>query len=563
MKHSETNGEMKWSGRPLRSTAAALLLAMTLASLTACSSITGPAKGVEIDGNAWTIHGVLRMAGSTQPDNLNPLLATQVIDTDLSMFWAGYLYMLDDHMRMQPELATTVPTIYNGGISRDGRTIVYHLRPGVKWQDGAPFTADDVVYSWRQLMNPRNDTGSRQGYDLITRIDEPNKHTVVIHLRRKWSPFVATFFTMSATTYCILPKHILWKYRDLNDVPFNRLPIGTGPFQVVSNDKGNIRMVANPHYWRGAPKLNTIEFSVVANDATLLDMVKAHKVDFYANAAQALEPELHGIRGATVYLYPFTRFTDIGFNTSRPQLRDVRVRQALAYATDRTQLITHVTHGVNLPADGDQPPFFWAHADDVKKYPYNPRLAAQLLDDAGWHLRSDGFRYRHGVRLKLEMVGFTGSTTTAEAEQWIKAEWREVGVDVAVQNYSSDKLYASQADRGIEQTGHFDVAFEEWANGIDPDESQLFLCQLRPPAGWNIYHYCNPALDAAENKAVSDYGQAHRKADYAKVQKILAQDLPIFVIWFSQRQDVVNIDLKNYRPAQAVSPFWNSWQWDI
>ena len=558
-----TTARFQWSARPLRSTAAALLLALTLAMSSACSNTSVAAKNIEVDGNDWTIHGVLRMASSTQPDNLNPLLGTQVIDTDLSLFWGAYLYLLDDSMHMRPELATKMPTMENGGVSRDGRTIKYHLRTGVKWQDGAPFTADDVVFSWRQVMNPRNDAGSRQGYDLITRIDEPDKHTLIVHLRQKWSPFVSTFFTMSSTTYCILPKHILSKYRDLNSVSFNHLPIGTGPFKVVSNANGKIKMVANPTYWRGKPKLDEIDFSVVADDQALLDLVKLHKVDFYINAAQALEPQLHGIRGATVYLYPFTRFTDIGFNTSRPQLRDVRVRRALAYATDRTQLITHVTHGVNLPADGDQPPFFWAHADAVKKYSYNPRLAAQLLDEAGWHVGFDGMRYKHGHRLKLQMVGFSGSSTTAGAEQWIKAEWREVGVDVEVQNFPSEKLYANQADGGIEQTGRFDVAFEEWANGVDPDESQLFMCNLRPPAGWNIYHYCNHALDAAENKAVSDYSQAHRKKDYAKVQQILAQDLPMFVIWFYQRQDVANIDLKNYRPAHAVSPFWNSWQWEI
>ncbi len=543
---------------------AAAMCALVLASagLAGCSGIA-PARGIEVDGNAWTQHGVLRMAGSTRPDNLNPILGTQVIDTDLSMFWGAYLYMLDDRMQMRPELATAVPTIENGGVSGDGLRITYHLRRGVLWQDGVPFTADDVVYTWRQLMNPRNDIGSRQGYELIRRIDEPDKHTIVVHLRHRWAPFVATFFTASATTYGILPEHLLSKYRDVNNVPFNRLPIGTGPFRVVSNADDKIRMVANQSYWRGAPKLREIDFQVVSSDQDILNMVRDHRVDFYVNAAQALEPQLHGIRGATVYLYPFTRFTDLGFNLSRPQLRDVRVRQALAYATDREQLITHVTHGVNLPADGDQPPFFWAHSAHVKQYPYNPRLAAQLLDDAGWHRGSDGIRRRDGVPLRLLMVGFSGSSTTTEAEQWIKTQWRQVGVDLRVENFPSDKLYASQADGGIEQLGRFDVAFEEWANGVDPDESQLFLCALRPPAGWNIYHYCDPALDAAENAALTDYHQSLRKADYMRVQDLLDQDLPIFVLWFQQRQDVVNIDLQNYRPAHAVSPFWNSWQWEI
>lgn len=545
-----------------RLAACVVLAAMTLFTA-GCADVARSSNGIEVDGNAWTEHGVLRMAGSTQPDNLNPLLGTQVIDTDLSLFWGAYLYLLDDNMQMRTELATSIPTVENGGISKNGLRIVYHLRRGVRWQDGAPFTADDVIFTWQQVMNPRNDTGSRQGYELIRKIEKPDDHTLVIYLRHRWAPFVAQFFTMSSTTYCILPKHVLSKYRDINNVPFNRVPLGTGPFRVVSNANGKIKLVANPLYWRGAPRLREIDFTVVPSDQAILDMVRSHTIDFYANAAQALEPQLHGIRGATVYLYPFTRFTDIGFNMSRPQLQDVRVRRALAYATDRDQLITHVTHGVNLPADGDQPPFFWAHTDRVRKYDYNPRVAGQLLDEAGWHVGPDGLRRRHGQVLRLQMVGFSGSSTTALAEHWIKAEWREVGVDVNIQNFSSDKLYASQADGGIEQLGQFDVAFEEWANGVDPDESQLFLCNLRPPAGWNIYHYCDPDLDAAENAALSDYHQSLRKRDYERVQQLLAEDLPIFVIWFYQRQDVVNIDLKNYRPAQAVSPFWNSWEWEI
>lgn len=539
-----------------------VMLALTSA-LAGCTNFEWPARAAEAHANSWTHDGLLRMVGATKPDNLNPLLGTQVIDTDLAMFWGAYLFSLNGTSDMRPELAVKTPTVENGGVSADGRRITYHLRRGVHWQDGVPFTAADVVYTWRQVMNPKNDVGSRQGYELVTKIDTPDPYTVVVHLRHKWAPFVATFFAMSATTYPILPKHVLSKYANINDVPFNTVPLGTGPFRVVSDENGDIKMVANPSYWRGRPKMGEIDFTVASSDAAALDLVKQHKVDFYDDAAQALEPQVHGIRGYTVYLYPFTRFSDIGFNLARPQLHDVRVRRALAYATDREQLITHVTHGVNLPANSDQPAFSWAHTDDVHKYPYDPRLAGRLLDDAGWKLSANGLRYRNGKPLRLVMIGVSGSATTTEAEQWIKAQWREVGVELIVRNYSSDKLYASQAAGGVEQLGHFDVAFEEWANGIDPDESQLFLCSLRPPAGWNVYNYCDRALDAAEERALTDYSRAARKADYRRVQSVLTDDLPILVLWFQQRQDVVNVDLKNYRPAQTVSPFWNSWQWEI
>jgi peptide/nickel transport system substrate-binding protein len=507
--------------------------------------------------------GVLRMAGDQQPDNLNPLIGTQTIDTDLALLWSSYLFLWNDRDQFVPELATTVPSLENGGVSKNGLIVTYHLRRGVRWQDGAPFTAADVVYSWRQVMNPRNDTGSRQGYDLISRIDTPDNFTLVVHLKQKYAPFVATFFSMSGTTYGILPEHLLGKLRDVNNASFNQLPVGTGPFRVVSNDSVGIVLAANPDYWRGAPKLKEIDFRYIPRDREIIDLMRAHKIDFYENAAQALEPELHGIDGATVYLYPFTRWTDIGFNLARTQLKDRRVREALAYAIDRNRLIERVTHGVNFPADSDQPPFFWAHDAHVPTYPFNPAMARRLLDRAGWRVGKDGIRSRNGVTLKIQMVGATGSQTTADTEALIRHDWRAVGAQVFIRNYPSATLYGTIAEGGIEQVGKFDVAIEEWANGVDPDESQLFMCRFAPPVGWNIYHYCNPALDAAENAGLSDYRRDRRKAHYDRVQEILATDLPIIVLWFSQRQDVVNVNLQNYRPAHAVSPFWNAWQWAL
>ncbi|MGI8737911.1 MAG: hypothetical protein DLM53_00550 [Candidatus Eremiobacter antarcticus] len=542
---------------------AALLAVMDLAGLIGChASSARPSETAE--SNPWTQPGILRIGGQPEPDNLNPLFGTQVIDTDISMFWASYLFYWNDRNEFVPELATKLPTLANGGISKDGLTIVYHLRRGVKWQDGAPFTAADVVYTWRQVLNPKNDIQSRLGYELITRIDTPDKYTLVIHLKQRYAPLVATFFTMSSTTFCILPQHLLAKSPDLNNVAYNDLPIGTGPFKIVSYVKGkSIRMVANPSYWRGPPQLKEVQYHIIADDRQLLRKIREHEIDFYYNASQAQEPQLHGIAGTTIYLYPFTRFADIGFNAGTPLLRDLRVRHALAYGTDRRELITNVAHGVNLPADSDQPPFSWAHAEHLRAYHYDPALSRRLLERSGWRLGSDGVRHKDGKSLTLVMVGFSGSSTTAAAQRVIRDEWAQVGARVVIKNYPSEKLYGSKAAGGIEQSGKFDVAFEEWANGVDPEDSQLFMCSMRPPGGWNIYHLCDRALDRAELTALSEYDLTKRKAAYTKVQQILVDQLPVLVLWFAQRQDVVNLDLVNYRPAYAVTPFWNTWQWEI
>ncbi|HZZ64534.1 MAG TPA: peptide ABC transporter substrate-binding protein [Candidatus Baltobacteraceae bacterium] len=513
-------------------------------------------------GNPWTIHGVLRIAGRQTPDNLNPLLGTQTVVTDLSMFWAGYLFNWSDANELIPELAVRVPSQRNGDISADGRRITYHLRRGVRWQDGAPFTADDVIYTWQQVLNPHNLAVSRLGYDMITRIDKRDPYTIDVHLKKPFAPFVTTFFSMANHSDCILPRHLLARYPDLNRVGFNSLPVGTGPFRMERYDKGSgVTFVANPLYWRGPPALRRIEYRIIESDNTMLTLLQTHAVDMYYRASESQLPSLVNVPGTRVVISPFTRFADLGLNAANPALADVRVRRALAYAIDRSALVKKVTHNVAVPGTTDQPDFFWAHNPNVERYPYDPKKAAALLDAAGW--RGSGVRNKNGQPLRLELVSFTGSSTASGTEVFLQEAWHNIGVDVEIKNFSSAQLYATLGAGGIEQSGKFDLAFENWANGTDPDDSILVRCTMAPPAGWNIYHFCNKDLDMAEDVALSSYDRQTRKKMYDRVQQIMSEQLPIIVLWYQRQLDVVNTDLRNYRPAHAVTPFWNTWEWSI
>ncbi|MEO6835234.1 MAG: peptide ABC transporter substrate-binding protein, partial [Candidatus Tumulicola sp.] len=415
-------------GGAARTAATAALL--TLLAAPGCTRIADATHAAGVR-NAWTVPGVLRMAGRQDPDNLNVLLGTQTVDTDLSMFWAGYLFNWNDRNALEPELATRVPTLRNGDISRDGLTIAYHLRHGVTWQDGAPFTAADVVYTWHVMLDPRNAVVSRFGYDAVARLDAPDPYTIVVRLRHRFAPFVASFFTMANHSDCILPAHLLAKYPDINHVAYNELPVGTGPFRVVKYERGSlIEFVANARYWRGRPKLDRIEYHLVPSDNTILSMIQSHQIDFFYRAPETMVESLRNIPGTRVNLSPFTRFADLGFNAGVPALSDVRVRQALAYATDRQALIDKITHGVTIPGDTDQPPFSWAFDSRAKRYGYDLAAAGRLLDAAGWRRASDGMRAKDSHPLALTLVSFTGSDTATAAEALIQAQWRQAGVDL-------------------------------------------------------------------------------------------------------------------------------------
>ena len=538
-------------------------LAVLVLALAACTRVStgGTEHGAR---NAWTIPHVLRVAARQDPDNLNMLLGTQTVDMDLDMLWAGFLFNFNDRDEMVPELATRVPTQQNGDISRDGLTVTYHLRRGVQWQDGAAFTADDVIFTYQQIMNPRNFIVSRAGYDRITRIDRVDDYTIAVHLKQPYAPFISTFFAPSAHSDEVLPKHLLARYPNINRIAYNELPIGTGPFRVTTYERGSrIVFTANPHYWRGRPKLERIEWYIVGSDNTMLSMLQSHQIDWFYRAPEALAAQLSNIPGTRVSLSPFTRYADLGINASVPALRDVRVRQALAYATDRTTLIHKVTHDVDMPGHTDQPPWLWSYNARAKDYPYDLRAAGALLDAAGWRISPDGIRRRNGEPLHVTLVSFTGSGTVNSAEVIVQAGWRQAGVDVTIKNYPSGQLYETAAMGGIEQAGKFDVIFENWANGHDPDDAILVMCDMAPPNGWNVYHICNAAIDNAERTAQAHYDQATRKAAFDVIQSIMQEQIPFFVLWYQRQFDVMNADVRGYRPARAVTPFWNAWEWDI
>ena len=515
-------------------------------------------------GNPWTEHGVLRVANLGEPDNLNPLIGNQQIDSDLSMLWSGYFYNLDDRNQFVPELATEFPTLSNGGISRDGRTIVYHLRKGVKWQDGAPFTAGNVVFTWRAIMSDRNNVSSRVGYDVIATIVERDPYTIAVRLKHPWSPFVATFFTMSGDPYPVLPKHLLAQYPDLNRIPFNSQPVGTGPFIIDRWQRGQ-KMVfrANPNYWRGRPKLDRIEYTAIADENTILTQLQAHEIDLEWNAPVSQYPSLQKLTGYRLTLTPFTQYSQLGLNLRTPALADVQVRRALAYATDIDAYIQKITHGVQIRAASDQPEYSWAYARNLPRYDFDPQKARALLDAAGWRVGTDGIREKEGRRLQLVAANVAGSSNGNAIFVLLQRDWRDVGVDLTIKNYVSSLFFSAYNAGGILQTGKFDVAFFSWVNGADPDDSTQFMCDQMPPAGQNIYHFCDETLDAAEHVALNSYDIAVRKRAYAAIQYRLVDREPLVLMWFARRIDVFNSDLRGFRPAHTVTDLWNSWEWSI
>src|SRR3984885_14723724 len=337
-----------------------ILTAILAVLMLAAAGCARTVSGTSSDGgrHPWTQPGTLRIATSLSPNTLNPILSTQQIEAFVDALMLDPLVATDEKGRNVPVLAVVVPTLENGGISRDGLTITYRLRRGVRWQDGAPFTSHDVAFTYHAIMNPATAVGTRHGYDEIARVDTPDPYTAVFRLKRPFAPAVNTFFANSDAPYQILPAHLLAKYHDLNRVPFNEKPVGTGPFKVARWSRGDrIDFVANDEYFLGKPKLRKIELHLVPDENTIVSQLRAHEVDWFAFASPRAYPQLKAIPTVVTRLVPMNANDAIMLNTTHPPLDDPNVRRALGYAIDKRLLVKQTTFGTQLPATEDLPPF--------------------------------------------------------------------------------------------------------------------------------------------------------------------------------------------------------------
>lgn len=499
-----------------------------------------------------------------EPDSLNPLVSNEADVFNLSHLYISDLVDSDGRGELYGELATRVPSRENGDVSADGRTIVYHLRRGVRWQDGVPLTARDVVFSYRAVMNPANNVDTRVGYAEVASIAAPDPATVVVHLRRPFSPFIAYFGAPEG--FGIFPEHLLGRYPNLNDVPYDQKPIGSGPYRVVEWKRGDsVVFEANPGYWRGKPHIARLIYRIVPDPNARVQVLRTGEVDAIFEADPQQLPQLRSMPGIRVVLTPVNDIHALVFNTADPVVGDRRVRQAVAYAIDRQKLLAVATYGSGIIVDADQPVNGSAYAPSPAGYRYDPAAARKLLDEAGWRGAPGATRSKNGRPLDLDFAiapqGITGSTLVATVAQ---RYLNDVGIATRIKPYSPAVMWAVKAAGGIMASGRYQLAYYAWwVLGPDPDDSWQVACDQIPPAGQNLYFWCNHRADAATNDALATWDGPARKRDYAVVAQEIVADVPFFPLWQIRNPSAYRGTLHNFEPSPFGSVFWNAWSWSF
>jgi peptide/nickel transport system substrate-binding protein len=494
----------------------------------------------------------LRLAVAQEPHSLVTLLAQSITENELLRLIADPLIACDAAGRPVPALAVAVPSRYNGGISADGLRITYRLRHGAVWHDGKAFTSADVAASFRAVMDPQNAVQTRHGYDVVARVETPDAHTVRFVLKRPFAPFVGTVFAESDAPYYLAPAHLV--HGAVARSQLASTPIGTGPYEVVRWTRGDrLELAANAAYWGGKPAIPRITVRFMPDENSQLVGLRSGDLDGVIGLSANSAANASSIEGLRISSAPLNAYFGIMMNNGRGPMTDVRLRRAVAEAADAAAFRTNVTHGYYAPAIADLPPALWATNRRLAPTPHDLAGARRLIAAAG---------YGPARRLPLDLaIIATSQTYRAEAVQ-LQSELRPLGIDVSIHPYFGNVYDAPPSEGGILTRGRYDLALYGWYAGMDPDDSGQFLCDQRPPAGYNHSFYCSPAMDVAQRDALRSYEEPTRRAAYARIEALLLRDAPIAFLASPVAISALRADLQGFAPT-LVTQTANAQRWTM
>jgi peptide/nickel transport system substrate-binding protein len=500
--------------------------------------------------------GTIRFSIAADPATLNPLFDhpdAASVEQQLARLVFEPFVDFDARGHALPALLQTIPTSSNGGISADGRTVIFHLRRNVRWSDGVPVTAGDVLFTLKAILDPRNPVRSREGYDLIDRAVARGSFTVALHLRRPWAPAATTYFSYGAVPQVVLPAHLLENSGPLERAPFGAAPVGDGPYRLLWWRRGDgLRYVPNGRYWRGEPRA-ALDVRIAPDPSSNFVMLQSGQLDWNLIAPSQLAA-LRSNAAIEFLRAPSAVVAGLAFNTARPPFDDARLRRAVAMSIDRQAISRKITLGYYPVADSIQPPFSWAYDPLIRQPGYDPVAADRLFAAAGWRRSNDGVLRKSGHALDVLYVQFPESNTGVRVATAVQASLRQRGISVEIKSISNAQLFMPRT--GALGAGQFDLAYVPWTMGPDPDDSAILSCG----GASNYMRWCDRTVTAMESAALIETDRAVRASIYRRVAAIVARDVPILFLFDADYTYAHVRSLRGFDPGPFV-PTWNAWMW--
>ncbi len=505
--------------RALAAGAAVACAALTVAPATAFAA---PALA-EAPADGAADASTLRIATSGFVDNFNPFISIYLLPTNTIR------YMYESLVQNSSEDGSPTEGLAESWTTeKDGAQWVFTLREGMQWSDGEPITSADVKYTYDQMMSvPELGTANGNLVSGFESVEAPDDLTVVINLKAPQAP-------NPGSEIPVVPKHI-WEQID-NPAEFQNDAdvVGSGPFVLESYQANeSIAFKANPNFWRGAPKVDKLQYVYYTNSDAQVQALKAGDVDMVTGLTPTQFKALEGVEGVTTHSGIGRRYQSFSLNpgmqtregtpygTGAEALKDVEVRQAIRLGTDTKTLLDKVLEGEGVPATSFIPASFpkWHLSDDDSAIvEFDPEAAKEKLDAAGWVEGTDGIREKDGQKLELRLLVDAGEPNEQSISEFFVPWMQDIGIKINVESSDADTVSAASVK------GDYDIYFTGWSVNPDPDyQLGINTCANLPTSedgtgGTSQDGYCNPEFDKL-------YAEQRSELDEGKRQEIVQEML--------------------------------------
>jgi peptide/nickel transport system substrate-binding protein len=513
-----------------------IFLSLIIVLIVACgkkpaADITQPLSDKKPAYGDILVHGDIGDAS-----NLIPLLASDSASHNIAGMVYNGLVKYDKDMNIVGDLAESWE------ISQNGLVITFHLRKGVKWHDGYPFTSADVLYTYQVTIDPKTPTAYAGDFLKVKKVEALNDYTFRVTYAKPFAPALISW------SNAILPRHLL-SGKDITKSTLARHPVGTGPYMFKEWVAGQkIALVSNPDYFEGQPYIDGRITRIIPDSATMFLELRAQNI-----AMMGLTPLQYTRQtennlfknNFNKYRYLSFAYTYLGYNLKNPLFTDKRVRQAISYAINKNEIISGVLLNLGKPANGPYKPGTWAYNDKVKIYDYNPKKARELLHEAGWtKLNSEGILEKDGKPFIFEIVTNQGNETRQKCAEIIQRQLKEIGIIVKIRVLEWSAFVTDFINKR-----RFDSVILGWTIPLDPDAYDVWHSSKTAPEELNFISYKNPEADEMLEKGRSTFDQKERKKYYDRFQEILAEDQPYTFLYVPEALVIIHKRFRGIQPA--------------
>ncbi|WP_026798490.1 MULTISPECIES: peptide ABC transporter substrate-binding protein [Planktothrix] len=566
-----------------------LLISLISLTLSSCGSSPNSTSTNPTNSNQQPTEKTLKLLYWQAPTILNPHLSTGFKDSEASRITLEPLASFNNELELVPFLAAEIPTLENGGIAKDGKSVTWKLKKNVNWSDGKPFTADDVIFTYEFISNPKVGTTTSGTYEIIKNIEKIDDHTIKINFKSVTPGWYSVFV---GTEGMILPRHIFQAYNGENarQAPGNLKPIGTGPYRVVEFKPGDVVVYeANPNF-REAKQLEFERLELkgggdAASAARAVlqtgDADYAYNLQVESNVLKPLEATGKGkivsnfgalMERILINQTDPNKTTPDGERSSlkfpHPFFSDPKVRQALSLAINR-EIIANQLYGILGKSTSN---FVVNPAQVVSPnttYQFNLEKAAKLLDEAGWKdTNNNGIRDKNGVEMNL-VFQTSVNPLRQKTQEVIKQSLEQLGMKVELKSIDPS-VYFSGDPANPDTTERFAADLQLFSTGnTNPDPTaylKTYTCDQIPQKannwiGNNYSRYCNPEYDALWKQATTEINPEKQKKIWIKMNDMLVNNYIVIPLIHRAEVEGVNKNLTGVELTPWDLTVWNIKDW--